>query len=68
VTDFVRIFLVDARERQIGKPLGSVDIKTRGHGGRPGTPDVRRKQEEDSAEGGLHRAATLNEISAGLKR
>jgi hypothetical protein len=48
--------------------VGSVDIKTRGHGGRPGTPNVRRKPEEDSAEGGLHRAATLNEISAGLKR
>jgi hypothetical protein len=37
-------------------------------GGRPGTPNVRRKKEESSAKGGLHRAATLNQISAGLKR
>src|SRR5208337_1022052 len=27
MTDLVRIFLVDARERKIGKPLGGVDVK-----------------------------------------
>jgi hypothetical protein len=67
VTDLVRIFLVNARQCKISKPLRSVDIKTRGHGGRSGIPNVRRKKEEDSAECGVHPVATLNEISAGLE-
>ena len=58
---------MNKRQCKISKPLRSVDIKTRGHGGRSGTPNVRRKKEEDSAECGVHPVATLNEISAGLK-
>lgn len=67
VTNLVWIFFVDARERKVSEPLRSVDIKTRGHGGRSGAPNVRRKKEEDSAKCGVHPVATLNEISAGLK-
>src|ERR1019366_4246361 len=68
VTKLVRIFLVDARECQIRKPLGGIDVKTCGNSGRLSTPSIRGKKQEGKAKCGLHRAATLNEISAGLKR
>jgi hypothetical protein len=67
VTELVWIFLVDARECEIGKPLRSVDVKTGGHSGRLSTRSVPGKKEKDSQNCGPHRVATLNEASAGLK-
>jgi hypothetical protein len=44
VTNLVRIFPMDARQCQMGKPLRSVYVETWGHGGCPGTPNVRSKK------------------------
>jgi hypothetical protein len=64
VTDLVRIFFLDAPERKLCEPLSSVDVEVvsslSSHG-------VRGEKQESSAKGELHRAATLNEMSAGLK-
>jgi hypothetical protein len=68
VADVIWVFFVNARERQISEPLRSVDVKLWRHSGCFGTRNVRRKEQKSGAKCGLHGAATLNEISAGLKR
>ena len=67
VTQLVRVLFVDARERKIRKPPSSVDVKTSGRSGRLSTHHVRTEKQEGCAKCGLHRAATLNEMSARLK-
>src|SRR5689334_802423 len=67
MANFVRIFLVDARECQIRESLSSLDVKTGGSRCGLSTHNVRHDNEEDSTKCGLHRLATLNQTSAGLK-
>src|SRR5436190_5466404 len=67
MANLVRIFLVDTRECQIRESLSSLDVKTGGSRWGLSTHKVRHNDEEDSIKRGLHRVATLNEMSGGLK-
>src|SRR5512133_3832745 len=67
IANLVWIFLVHTRECQICESLSSVDVKTGGSRWCLSTDNVRHDDEEDSTKRGLHRVATLKEMSAGLK-
>ena len=67
MANVIWVFFVNARERKIREPVRSVDVKTRSHGGRLSNRTGRGKKEKPSPKCGPHRAATLNEVSAGLK-
>src|SRR5512133_3407657 len=67
MTNLVGIFLVHTRECQTRESLSSLDVKTGGSRWRLSTHNAGHDDEEDSTMRGLHRIATVNEMSAGLK-
>jgi hypothetical protein len=67
VADVIWVFFVNARERQISEPHRSIDVKLWWHSGRLSTRNVRTEKQKSSAKSGVHRLATLIQISAGMK-
>src|SRR4029077_15917519 len=61
MTDVIWVFFVDAREREIGESLRSIDVKTGGCDSALSTRNVRSKKEKNSPNCGPHRSATLNQ-------
>jgi hypothetical protein len=49
VTDFVRIFFVDACEGEVGKPLSRSNVKSGGHSNRLSIYEVRGQKKKRSA-------------------
>src|SRR5438445_8822775 len=67
VADLVWILFVDARKREICEPFSNSSVELSGCSGALSAHRVSGKKQNGGGKCGLHRAATLNETSAGLK-